>query len=101
MSPAWALCREARRRGGLSQRELAARAGVSPSTIARIEKARIEPTLDLLMRVVHACGLELRLHLTPRVLEDEPMPTFDIDRRLGELKRLSALALEARRDDAR
>ena len=49
--------------GGLSQRQLAGRAGVPPSTIARIERGRVEPTLDLLMRVVKACGLDLRMRL--------------------------------------
>ena len=97
MSPAWALCRDARQRAGLSQRALAEAAGVSPSTVARIERGRIEPTLDLLLRLVHACGLELRMRLAPRVLEDEPQPVVDIDRRLEELEELSAFALEARR----
>ncbi|MGH9225125.1 MAG: helix-turn-helix transcriptional regulator [Acidimicrobiales bacterium] len=97
MSTAWALCRDARRRAGLSQRAAAERAGVSPSTVARIEKGRIEPTLDLLLRLVHACGLELRMRLTPRVLEDEPVPVTDIDQRLEELKRLSMLTPEVRR----
>lgn len=97
MSTAWALCREARARAGLSQRELAAKAGVSPSTIARIEKARLEPTLDLLMRVIRACGLDLRLRLEALVLEDEPRPPTDIDQRLAELKSLSLLTPEVRR----
>ena len=101
MSPAWALCRDARRRADLSQRALAERAGVSPSTVARIERGRMEPTLDLLLRLVHACGLELRMRLAPRVLADEPLPVVDIDARLEELKRLSMLTPEVRRGLAR
>ena len=65
-SPAYALCRQVRRRSGLSQRALAEAAGVSPSTVARIERGRLEPTLDLLLRLVDAAGLRLRL-----VLEDD------------------------------
>ncbi|OWY59536.1 hypothetical protein B7486_74045, partial [cyanobacterium TDX16] len=51
------------RRAGLSQRALAELAGVSPSTVARIERGRLEPTLDLLLRLVEAAGLQLRLVL--------------------------------------
>lgn len=60
-SAAYAVCLSARRRAGLSQRGLAAAAGVSASTIARIEKGRMEPTLALLTRLIDACGFELRL----------------------------------------
>ena len=62
-SSAYAICREARRRGGISQRELAQRAGVSPSTVTRIERGRMEPTFDLLTRLVDACGQELRIRV--------------------------------------
>jgi len=64
-SPSYALCRQIRRRAGLSQRALADRADVSPSTIARIERGRLEPTLDLLLRLVDAADLQLRLVLEP------------------------------------
>jgi transcriptional regulator with XRE-family HTH domain len=60
-SDAWALCLEARRFAGLSQRALATLAGVTPATIARIEKGRMEPTLDLIGRILRAAGLELGL----------------------------------------
>jgi transcriptional regulator with XRE-family HTH domain len=65
-SPAYALCKQIRSRSELSQRALAEAAGVSPSTIARIERGRLEPTLDLLLRLVEGAGLSLRL-----VLEDD------------------------------
>ena len=70
---------------------------MSPSTVARIEKGRIEPTLDLLLRLCHACGLELRMRLTTRDRADEPLPSFDFERRLDELHRMSVFALEAER----
>ena len=63
-SSAYAICREARRKAGISQRALAGRAGVSPSTVARIERGRMEPTFDLLTRLVDACGQELRIRIT-------------------------------------
>ncbi len=95
MSPAWALCRQARRQAGLSQRELAVRARVSPSTVARIERGRVEPTLDLLLRLVRGCGLELRMQLRDEDPSAVPGSRLDFEARLTELHNLSEMALEA------
>ena len=54
---------ESRRRAGITQRELADRAGVSQPTIARIESGWTHPTFDRVRRLVEACGLELRVAL--------------------------------------
>jgi transcriptional regulator with XRE-family HTH domain len=59
----WALVREARRRAGLTQAELARRVGTSQPAIARYERARSLPDVATLHRIVEACGLELRLAL--------------------------------------
>lgn len=48
--------REAR---GLTQRELAARAGVASTTVSMIETDRISPSVSSLKRVVSALGLSL------------------------------------------
>jgi transcriptional regulator with XRE-family HTH domain len=61
----WALLREARHRAGLTQRELAERAGTSQAAVARIERGRQSPSLETLQRLVRACGLDLRFHLAP------------------------------------
>ena len=61
--PAWSLVREARRRAGLTQAELADRAGTKQSVISMYERGRRLPDLDTLQRLVAACGLELRLSL--------------------------------------
>jgi transcriptional regulator with XRE-family HTH domain len=61
--PVWALVREARGRAGLTQSELARRAGTSQPAIARYERARSLPDLRTLHRIMDACGLELRLEL--------------------------------------
>ena len=53
----------ARVRLHLTQRELAARAGVAQSTIARIELGRIEPGFESVQRILAAVGLEPRIHL--------------------------------------
>ncbi len=52
---------QARRAAGLSQRELARRAGIPQSAIARIERSHQVPRLDTLERLLKACGFELRL----------------------------------------
>jgi transcriptional regulator with XRE-family HTH domain len=61
--PVWSLIREARSRAGLSQVELALRAGTSQPAIARYERARAMPDLSTLHRLIEACGLELELRL--------------------------------------
>jgi transcriptional regulator with XRE-family HTH domain len=53
------LVRRARRIADLSQRELAAAAGIAPSTIGRIEAGDRQPSLALLLRVLGVAGLEL------------------------------------------
>jgi transcriptional regulator with XRE-family HTH domain len=59
------LIREARRRGGLSQRELARRAGVSQPVVAAYETARRQPTFPTLLRLLDAAGCELDLAVRP------------------------------------
>lgn len=53
----------ARVRLNLTQRELAARAGVAQSTIARIELGRIDPGFESVQRILASVGLEPRIHL--------------------------------------
>lgn len=54
---------EARRRAGLTQAALAARAGVPQSTIARIETDARSPSAAMVERLVTAAGFELRVGL--------------------------------------
>ena len=93
-SSAYAICQDARRRAGISQRELARRAGVSPSTVTRIERGRMEPTFDLLTRLVEACGRELRIRIAEidwagRNLLDG----LSFEQRLEELHRFTTFEL--------
>ena len=46
MSMAGRMVRDARRRAGLTQRQLAAKAGIPQETIARIERGRADPARD-------------------------------------------------------
>jgi transcriptional regulator with XRE-family HTH domain len=60
-----ALVREARRRAGITQAELARRVGTTQSAIARIERGRTDPSLDRVRTMVRACGLDLGTTLAP------------------------------------
>lgn len=55
----------AREEAGLSQRELAERAGVAQSEIARIESGKREPSIPTLQRILAGAGAELRFRLAP------------------------------------
>jgi transcriptional regulator with XRE-family HTH domain len=55
----------ARRRAGLSQRELAVRAGTSQATVSAYEAGRKQPTVAVLDRLLRATGAELRVDDAP------------------------------------
>jgi transcriptional regulator with XRE-family HTH domain len=77
------ILREARHRAGLSQRGLAARAGVPQPAISRIERDHVSPRLDTLDVLLRSCGVALDL---------VDRPGRDVDRSLiRERLRLSLL----------
>ena len=57
------LLRQARKRAGLSQAELAARAGVTQSVISAYESGHRQPAIPALGRLIEAAGFELTLGL--------------------------------------
>lgn len=59
METAQTLVAQARDAAGLSLRELARLAGVSFTTISRIEAGVVDPTLGMLRRIVEAAGCQL------------------------------------------
>lgn len=59
MTEAARLLRHARKRAGLSQRALAAKAGVPQPYVARIESSRTDPTVSSLSRLLRACETTL------------------------------------------
>lgn len=59
------LIREARRRAGLTQAQLAGRVGTTQSAIARLEGGRTEPSFERVREVLRACGLELHVRIVP------------------------------------
>ncbi|OBG19274.1 helix-turn-helix transcriptional regulator [Mycobacterium sp. 852002-51057_SCH5723018] len=81
------LIREARRRAGLTQVELASRAATTQSAIARWEAGRTAVSLDDVRRLVRLCGFDLELMLVPR--DDSDM---------AQAARLAALSGQERID---
>ncbi len=69
------LIREARRRAGLTQAELAAKAATSQSGIARWESGRTAVSLDDVIRLVRLCGFDLELMMLPRDESDMAQAT--------------------------
>lgn len=55
------LLREARRRHGVSQAQLAIRAGTKQSAISRIESGGTSPTVETLRELLHLLGEDLTL----------------------------------------
>jgi len=67
------MLRKARRQAGLSQAELAQRAGVARTTVARMETvAKGDMSVSALVRLLEAAGYDLQLvkHGHTRTLED-------------------------------
>jgi len=65
MSIGGRMVRYARRRGGMTQRQLAAKSGVPQESIARIERGRVDPRVGTLDRLLEAC--EFGLEALPRL----------------------------------
>lgn len=68
------LLKYARRKAGLSSRELAKRVGSSHSTILAYEAGKKVPVTTTLMRLIHACGFSIDFQLSPRLRGDEAFP---------------------------
>jgi transcriptional regulator with XRE-family HTH domain len=60
-----ALIRDVRRRHGVTQQQLAARAQTSQAAISRIERGVVSPTIETATRLVDLLGEELRLSAEP------------------------------------
>jgi transcriptional regulator with XRE-family HTH domain len=98
------IVREARRRAGLTQAELADRAGVPKSTVGRIESGARTPSTDLVERLVRAAGLEVTVSLS----ESDPGTDSMFERtlrrtpaqRLTDATRAARFVLRGRREVA-
>jgi predicted nucleotidyltransferase/DNA-binding XRE family transcriptional regulator len=72
MNEAGPVLRRARKAAGLTQAELARRAGVTQSVISAYEAGRREPALSTLTRLINATGATLRLDIEPH--RTRPLP---------------------------
>jgi transcriptional regulator with XRE-family HTH domain len=70
-STASALLQLARIKSGLSQAQLAQRAGVPATMISAYERDRRQPTLPTLLRLLQSAGFDLRMELVPHDPHDE------------------------------
>jgi transcriptional regulator with XRE-family HTH domain len=82
MTEAARLLRYARRRAGLTQRDLAAKCGVAQSYVARVESGRIDPSVSSLSRLLRAC--ETTLEAMPGSGEGVDRTLFTLDRTPAE-----------------
>jgi transcriptional regulator with XRE-family HTH domain len=90
------LVREARRRAGLTQRQLAQRAGVTQPTVARIESGEVAASLERILELVRAAGFDLEVHVVP--LDEDALAMAQQNLERSPEERLDALltALELR-----
>ena len=90
------LLKLGRGRAQISQRELAERAGVPQSTVARIELGTMQPTLPMIYRLLIAIDLEPRIRIEPYDDHDDVLDALaarDPERqRQGERNRDAVLA---------
>jgi uncharacterized protein len=84
---AGAVIRDARRRAGLSQAELARRAKVSQPVISAYEGGRREPGLAMLSKLVEATGHRLRVDLVAEPGVPRGLPDTPVGRRLRRNRR--------------
>ncbi len=96
-SPSAALLQLARLKAGLSQRELAERAGVPVTMISAYERDQRQPTLATLLRLLRAAGFDLRLHLAAYDPHDEILAGLEAGRSEAE-RRHRDRQLQAWRD---
>ncbi|MGQ0703587.1 MAG: helix-turn-helix transcriptional regulator [Gemmatimonadales bacterium] len=78
------VIRDLRERAGLTQEELARRAGTSQPAVARLESGEAAPNLATLERLAQAADCELEVRIVPRVTPDPVIARYqeDIDRTL-------------------
>lgn len=70
----------ARLKTGMSQRELAERAGVPATMISAYERDKRQPTLETLLRLLRAAGFELRMQLEPYDPHDDVLASLEATR---------------------
>jgi transcriptional regulator with XRE-family HTH domain len=92
----WAgnVLRVARAKTGLSQRELAAKAGVPHTTIAKIESGARQPSHPTMAKILAAVDLSLSTRLVP--YDDHDDVLWEQDQRRSDAERAQIAAEQAR-----
>jgi transcriptional regulator with XRE-family HTH domain len=86
-SVAAALLQLARIKSGLSQAQLAERAGVPATMISAYERDRRQPTMPTLLRLLEAAGFDLRMELVPHDPQDKILAELESKRTRRERTR--------------
>ncbi len=98
------IVREARRRAGITQAELAERAGVPKSTVGRIESGARTPSTEMVERLVRATGLNVSVSLSDPDPGTDSMFERTLRRspaeRLADATRVARFVLRGRRQVA-
>jgi transcriptional regulator with XRE-family HTH domain len=81
------LLRLARAKSGLTQSELAARAGVAQSLVSAYETGRRQPTVPALKRLLAAAGFELRTRLAEPDVQARAVEEWEATRPVAERRR--------------
>jgi predicted nucleotidyltransferase/DNA-binding XRE family transcriptional regulator len=84
---AGSVVKGARQRAGLSQSELARRAGVAQPVISAYESGRREPSLTMLTKLVEASGHRLLVDVSPLPGLRRGLPNTPMGRRLRRRRR--------------
>jgi len=102
----WAgnLIKLARHDAGLSQRELAHRAGTSQAAIASYESGSRSPSLETLVRIVRSAGSDLRIQVVAHDDHDDVMAAYEAslseETRVALERERAALRRQARHERA-
>ena len=94
---AGSLISEARKRGGLTQADLADRLGSHQSVVARWETGRTNPDFSTVQRVLRAAGFELGISIHP--VDDHDLTLIRRELNLLPHQRLSGMVEAVNRID--
>lgn len=86
-SPGAALIQLARIKSGLSQQELARRAAVPSTMISAYERDKRQPSVNTLLKLIHAAGFELTMKLEPYDAHDDLLAALESKRSPSERNR--------------
>lgn len=85
------LLRDARRRAGVSQRQLAIRTGIAPPSLSRIENGRESPSFERFATCMEALGFKPRVELHVLVGSRVDPAHLAAEARLTPAQRLESL----------